>query len=164
MRPVLFASLLVLATGCASTPQTARTPSCDDLVLDLERGTLSGVAPTASPADVKAAFPCSTGETDEGSSFNFGGGVFFLDHDFYAYTHRDYIEARTRFPGTTVPAGVLGSPSAQADTQFGTPQRVEDGARLYDKRYGCLRVETAGGTISELGIHAQSCAQVEVPR
>ncbi|MAQ93830.1 MAG: hypothetical protein CMM84_09945 [Rhodothermaceae bacterium] len=161
MRLALLSLLLIAVAGCAGPP---RAPSCDGLVLDLERGTLSGVAPTASPAAFQAAFPCATGETEEGGLYNFGGGVFYLDHDFYAYTHRDFIEAREDFVGRTVPAAVLGSSAAQADATFGTPERVEDGARLYDRRYGCLRVEVVGGAVTEVGVHAQTCAEVEVPR
>ena len=156
-------SLLLAVAGCAG-PQPARAPSCDGLVLDLERGSLSGIAPTASPETFKTTFPCATGETEEGSSFNFGGGVFYTSHQFYAYTHRDYIEARAGFAGATVPAGVIGSPSSGADALFGTPQRVEDGARLYDRTYGCLRVEAGPATVAEVGVHARPCAAVEVPR
>lgn len=161
MRIALLSLSLIVLAGCAGPP---RAPSCDALVLDLERGALSGVAPTASPAAFQAAFPCATGETEEGGPYNFGGGVFYLNHDFYAYTFRDFIEAREDFAGRTVPDAVLGSSASQADAAFGTPQRVEDGARLYDRRYGCLRIEVVGGAIREVGVHAQTCAEVEVPR
>ena len=171
MRRSLFhfaTSTLVLAAlaglvGCSGSRPALAPPGCDALVLDLRAGTLNGLRPTASMDAVKAQFPCSTGETEEGGPFNFGGGVFFLNHDFYAYTHRDFLEVRTNFAGEVRPA-VLNASIADFYDAFGTPDREEDGAMLYDMDYGCLRAEGATGTIVELGIHAQSCAEMEVPR
>ncbi len=166
MRVLFVAAALVVLAGCAGPRSAAVPPGCDALVFDLERGLLNGLAPTATPAEFKAQFPCSTGETEEGGPFNFGGGVFFLDHDFFAYTHRDYIEARTNFAGRVEPA-VLNAPVAELEAAFGAPGREEDGARLYRTRYGCLRAETSetsGDTVVELGVHAQACADVIVPR
>ena len=164
LRPLvvlLTLPLWLLASGCSGTRPA---PGCDALVLDLGRGTLNGLAPTASMDEVKAQFPCSTGETEEGSEFNFGGGVYFLDHDFYAYTHRDFFEVRQRFAGRTEPA-LLGEPLASATAAFGEPARVDGSASLYERPWGCLRVETSGGeAVTELGVHAGSCASLEVPR
>ncbi len=74
----LFVLLLVVSVAGCSGPQ-AVPPGCDALVLDLDRGTLNGLAPTASMDEVKGQFPCSTGESEEGAIYNFGGGVFFLE-------------------------------------------------------------------------------------
>ncbi len=164
MRFAPTALLLTLVlSGCAGSRPAP--PGCDALVLDLREGTLNGLAPTASMDAVKAQFPCFTGESAEGDPvMNFGGGVFFIDHDFFAYTFRDYIEVRPNFAGQTVPT-VLGEPLSVAEAAFGSPARVDEGASLFDMPYGCLRAETAAdGTVQELGIHAQSCATLEIPR
>lgn len=154
-------TLLVLVgsvAGC-SGPQVA-PPGCDALVLDLDRGTLNGLAPTATMDEVKEQFPCSTGESEEGAIYNFGGGVFFLNHDMYAYTHRDFFEVRDEFAGVTSPASI-GEPLAS----FGEPDRVAAGASLFERRYGCLRLEADDeGTIAEVGVHAEACETLEVPR
>ena len=60
---------------------------------------MNGVPATASMDKAKVAFPCFTGETEEGADFNCGGGVYFLKHDFYFYTHKDFIEVRTGYTG-----------------------------------------------------------------
>ena len=155
---------LALAVSACSGPRPA-APGCDALVLDLRRGTLNGLAPTASPGAVKAQFPCATGESPEGDPvMNFGGGVFFLDHGFFAYTFRDFIEARVGFAGRTVPA-VLGEPADAVEAAFGAPARVDQEARLYATRYGCLRAETAAdGTVRAVGVHAEPCTTLTVPR
>lgn len=158
MRALPFLLVLAAVAGC-SGPGLA-PPGCDALVLDLDRGTLGGLAPTASMDEVKAQFPCATGETAEGEIYNFGGGVFFLDHDFFFYTGRDFIEVRDDFAGQTRPAA-LGQPLSA----LGTPDRMDQGAALFDRRYGCLRAETGGdGLITELGVHAEACDTLEVPR
>ncbi|MEM1056261.1 MAG: hypothetical protein AAGI52_12110 [Bacteroidota bacterium] len=158
MRALSF--LLALATFAGCSGPGLAPPGCEALVLDLELGTLNGLKPTASMDEVKTQFPCSTGETEEGSAFNFGGGVFFLDHGFFAYTHRDFLEVRESFAGTTRPEA-LGQPLSI----LGEPDRMDEGAALFDRSYGCLRTEAdSDGTITELGIHAEACETLEVPR
>ncbi|MEM6326249.1 MAG: hypothetical protein AAF791_03940 [Bacteroidota bacterium] len=156
MRHLAFALLPLLVSSCVSFENAMTTPGCDLLLLDINRGTLNGIAPTASMDEVKTQFPCSTGETPEGSDFNYGGGLFFINHDFYVYTHRDFIEVREDFAGTTFPE-TLGQPVAS----LGDPYRVESNRqarRLFQRDYGCLRVQAdASGIVTEVEVHATSC-------
>ena len=158
----LAAVLVATLSGC-SGPGLA-PPGCDALTLDLRRGTLNGLAPTASMDEVKAQFPCFTGESPEGDPvMNYGGGVFFLDHSFFAYTFRDYWEVRTRFAGQTRPA-LLGQPLSTAEAAFGEPAESDDDTHLYNTRYGCLRVMTAGDEITKVATHARACTDPSIPR
>ncbi|HEX6042728.1 hypothetical protein, partial [Longimicrobium sp.] len=145
----------VLAVFAACTPPSAppaqpAAAGCARLAFDLRGGTLNGVAPTASMDEVKRRLPCSTGETEEGGPFNFGGGVFFLDHDFYFYTHRDYIEVRSRFPGTVTP-DVLGKDVREAARLLGPSVRVLAGRQslLFATAYGCAEARTRDGETVE---------------
>ncbi len=52
-------------------------------MVNLKRGTVNKLKLTASQDEVKAALPCSTGDTEECSDFNCGGGVFFLNNSFF---------------------------------------------------------------------------------
>ncbi|WP_412060240.1 hypothetical protein [Rubrivirga sp. IMCC45206] len=162
-RPVIECEGTPAASGPPPTPEPPPpAPGCTALALDLDAGTLNGIAPTADRDALEAQFPCATGETADGGPYNFGGGVFFLDHGFLFYTHRDYIEVRRGFAGTTQP-DLLGRRLAAAGLP--PPTRTAQGARLYAKRYGCLRVETdAAGVIEALGVHASSCGAVIIPR
>ena len=72
---------------------------CDNLYFDAVEGTVNGVDPTASMSEVKSKLPCFTGETEEGGVFNYGGGIFFLNHDFYFYTYQNFIDIRKGFKG-----------------------------------------------------------------
>ena len=160
MRVLLPLALLILLPGCVPIENAMDSPGCSPLMLEVNRGTLNGLAPTASMDEVKTQFPCATGETAEGSDFNFGGGVFFLDHGFFVYTHRDFIEVREGFRGLTFPE-TLYEPVAS----LGTPDRVDGNARLFEKDYGCLRVEADdSGIVTEVGLHAEACSTLEVPR
>ncbi len=88
---LLFSTIAALLLSLSAQAQ------CGAIELNLAKGTLNGLSPNDAPEHIKKLLPCFTGETEEGSSYNEGGGVFFRDHDFYFYTHRDYIELRTGF-------------------------------------------------------------------
>lgn len=168
MLPLL---LVLLSTACgpvittgvkrSGPPPAPETPSCEQLVFDLNAGTLGGLAPTVDQPEAKTRFPCATGATEDGSAFNYGGGVFFLDHDFYMYTGKDFIEARKRFPGKILP-NVLEMSPRDIVAEFGQPTQVDDipGAYLYDRPYGCLRIEPGLKRHHEVAVHYESCESV----
>jgi hypothetical protein len=90
----IFLSILFLSLTFIGYSQ-----NCDNLVGDLLNGTLNGVKPTDDMALVKAKLPCFTGDSDEGVEMNCSGGVFYIKHNFFCYTGRDYIEMRRKFTG-----------------------------------------------------------------
>lgn len=92
---IILTSLLILLAGGANTAQA----QCEHLYVDLQKGTLNGLTPADSMGRIKKELPCFTGDTQEGSAFNYGGGVFYHNHDFYFYTHRDYLEVRADYKG-----------------------------------------------------------------
>lgn len=97
---VLTGLVLFIVQACNSTKKISyKAGSCDVLFCDFKKGTLNGLNGQASMDEVKRQLPCFTGETEEGSSYNCGGGVFYLDHTFFFYTGRDYIEIRKGFQG-----------------------------------------------------------------
>ena len=158
-RAVLLAAVAVLS-ACAPQPTPAPAPAptaaaapadCSRLHFDLVRGTLNGVPPAASMDEVKRRLPCFTGESAEREELNFGGGVFFLNHDFYFYTGRNYIEARSRFKGTVTP-DVLGRPLARARELLGPQARTLQRRRsiLFRAAFGCVEARlSADGTMVE---------------
>jgi len=159
---LLILSILSLSVliGCKSTQYAT---DCSVLQLDLKKGTLNNVKPTASPEEVKAAFTCFTGETEEGSGFNCGGGVFFLDHDFYFYTHRNYIEVRSKFNFNDYQTGIMGKNYGEVKARYGKPTLMpEENIYLYEMPYGTLRFEFLGGEVNKIGIHADKPVDVEL--
>lgn len=161
MRPLLSGLFaLALGLGCASGPTAMplQPAGCDDIMVDTAGGTLNGLPPTASQAEVMAQFPCMTGDTVDGAEFNCGGGVFYLNHDFYGYTGRDYWEVRSRFKGRTdVP--VLGESRASLEKTFGKPARVQehrsDTYLFFAKPWGTLVVKLGSeGTATKLSMFA----------
>jgi hypothetical protein len=149
----------VPAPAPASAPAAVAADPCASLHFDLVRGTLNGVAPTASMDEVKRRLPCSTGELEETSEMNFGGGVFFLDHDFFFYTGRNYIEVRRHFPVTP---GVLGRPIAEAQRMLGPHARTLErrGSMLFRAHFGCVeaRLSRDGGrTVEQIAAYGMLC-------
>ena len=149
------------------TTDRPNPPPCGPLVFDLENGRINGVAPTANQAEVKGELPCWTGSTPESDPVaNYGGGVFFLNHDFYLYTAHDRIEARSRFDGTMRPP-LLGASLSTVMERIGRPQlllpqRIDsitvDTLLYYDRKYGCLELDLAHGRIEQVNASARSCA------
>lgn len=129
---------------------------CNHLMLDLHRGTLNGLAPTASQAQVKQYLPCSTGDTADGEVYNYGGGVFFLDHDFFMYTGKDFIEVRRDFKGS-VTDNMMAKSKAEIMSLYGQAAINNDYRVFYNTQYGCLRFSFNGASVKEIGVYALSC-------
>ena len=159
-RLVTLITALTLFFGCSKT--NYQLGQCDKLYLDFKKGTLNGVSPTASMDEIKKAFPCFTGQTEEGSKFNCGGGVFFLNHQFFIYTHRDYIDIRKDFKGT-LSNNALGLKKEGLIKLFGQPDDIlkHDAApyggithvHQYSKNWGTLAFFEKEGIISEIELH-----------
>lgn len=131
---------------------------CGKLALDLNKGTLNGLPPTTSQTRIKQALPCSTGDTEDGADYNYGGGVFFGDHNFYMYTGKDFIEVRRGFKGS-VSQNLLSKSKDDVIALYGSPA-INNGNKLfYSMPYGCLRFVFSGSSVSEIGVHAQRCGE-----
>jgi hypothetical protein len=161
MKKLLFV-LLTCFLGNAIMAQ-----SCDKLVADLKKGTLNGLKPTATQEQVKEKLPCFTGDSEDGGAFNCGGGVFFLNNDFFCYTGRDYIEIRSKFSGKlSIP--VLGLTKAAAIKKLGMGKAVRtekdgDTAFLFFKTaYGCVRLTIVDGIVDQVAMHSKPAAKVEL--
>jgi hypothetical protein len=139
-------------------PEFPPDGACGNLSLDLTTGRMNGIAPTASQDEVKKAFGCFTGSTADGQSFNYGGGVFFLNHDFFFYTGRDFLEVRKRFAGR-LSLPLIGATSSAVRKLVGEPDFVATGGRswLFTRPYGCLWLELEGDTVAQIDVHYQSC-------
>lgn len=161
MRKLVFT--LLLFTGISGYAQEA-TP-CPPLVVDVRAGTVNGVKPTASMDEVKKAFPCFTGDSEEGGPFNCGGGVFFLNHDMYAYTGNDYWEVRKKFAGT-VSENILGVEYATIKSGFGkAAKKVKDGETvhyIHKTAYGCIVFAVQNGVVDKFSMHFTPAKKVKL--
>lgn len=140
---------------------------CDEIYVDIKKGTINKVKPTATMEKIQATFPCYTGVTKEDEGYNCGGGVFFINHDFYAYTGRDYWEIRGKFKGTWS-SKLLGLKPADLEFRYGDPVREDKipgyKVQFFKQKYGCLRVQFSvqTGRAEEIGIHYVPAEKVEL--
>lgn len=146
-----------------NTPAQTK-PVCNNLYLDYYAGTLNNLRPTASQEEIKKTLPCFTGSTEEGDeAFNYGGGVFFTNHDFYFYTHRDYLEVRAEYNGQAN-LNILNQSLEDVFKILGTPQDSITGKGnviyLFPQKYGCLCIESTYVLASEIRIYNSSCEEV----
>jgi hypothetical protein len=163
---LLSFSVLILAGSCSVLEKkVSYEPGCNKIYVDLEKGTVNGIKLNASQEDVKAMFPCFTGETEDGSTFNCGGGVFFLDHEFYFYTGKDYFEARHGFKGKSS-TPILSRGVDDITSIFGEPTRKQkndnDEYYFYPKKYGTLVIMFRKGKTFQFAMHKQKVDDVEL--
>lgn len=162
-KHLLFALSLLLLTAVEGFGQQG----CDNLHVDLDKGRINGVKPTAQMNQVKKKLPCSTGETSESEGYNCGGGVFYLNHDFYCYTGQDYIEVRRDFKGK-VSKPVLNKTDSEIEALLGKPDMIVTGYHpgdnwFYRKPYGTLRITfDEYGVSRKFGMHAVAPEKVEL--
>jgi hypothetical protein len=152
-------------------------PDCDGVFLevDLQAGTLNGLRPSASMEEVKEKLPCFSGESEEGADYNCGGGVFFLNHEVFFYTHRDYLEIRDGFAGV-LSEELMHQPADEIRAMLGKPDRIPtppddlfEGYQaathwLYKRKFGTLRVsfDPQTGFVNRIGIHSRPVKEVEI--
>lgn len=141
-------------------PETA-TNSCSQVAFDLDTGTINGIKPTVSQEDVKAALPCFTGSTPDGDRlngmlYNYGGGVYFNNHNFYFYTGSDFIEVRSDFTGKVSPS-LLGTSKERLNGAYGRPTLTSNGSYFYMMSYGCLQFELRNNAVYQIRSHYQDC-------
>ena len=88
--------------------------------------------------------------------WNYGGGVFFINDDFYIYTAKDYIEVRKNFTGK-VTGDWLGKSRDTLMASFGEPSIMKNERYYYARPYGCLRFDLDKQHIRQIAVHATSC-------
>ncbi len=144
-------------------------PSCKTILIDIDAGTVSDLPPSASPSEIMDKFPCYTGDTKEGSSYNEGGGVFCKHHELFFYTQADRIEIQKGFDGDiagiegtyTLEAfvGVLGDPKSTRNETIVEAGAIYDSAYNFSMPYGSLTLFGREGHIQALHIENQTGEQ-----
>lgn len=139
-----------------------RPPSgCDELYLDLDRGRLNGIGPMATPEEVKHQLPCATAETEEGAEYHCGGGVFYSNLSVYFYTHANFYEIRSGYPGDA-DIDLLNKTREEVVAIIGKPSRTELlDTYYYDTNFGCISLHLYNSRTDKIGVHAVKCAEVK---
>jgi len=123
-----------------------------ELTLDLEQGLMNGVSPSAALAEIRKQFPFYTGYNATGSG---GIGVFFRDHDFFAYTDAKRFEVRSKFRGNIIPP-IMNRSNADVVAALGPPDRRVDTYHyvfnIYKRDYGhiVVKVKKDPGRVFEI--------------
>lgn len=137
-------------------PEKLTYSGCERMVFDLDKGTLNGLKATVSQQEVKKALACSTGDTPDGESYNYGGGVFFLNHDVFMYTGNNFIEVRRNFKGVVSPS-LLQASQERVIAHYGQPMFTKRGDYFYTSTYGCVQFAFNNSLVDEITVYAQDC-------
>ena len=167
----LLAILFTLLIACNrksisqnTTPVNSST-MCDTFYLDLNDGTLNGVAPTLSDADIREWMPCYSSFTPYGSDSNCNGAIFYKKYDFYYYTSRDFVEVRSAYKGRIYPP-LLGKTNKEVLTLLDSlPVKnvnIDSSAtNLFTTKYGCLQVDYSNGKVTSVSVHYNECEMLD---
>lgn len=137
----------------------ARAQDCDNLYVDITKGTLNGLSPKVSQDEVKKVLSCFTATKPDGSAADCGGGVFFAKHYFFFYTGADNINIRKGFTGKCS-AELIGVTEKKVTELLGKPEgelNDNEGAKFvfYKTSYGCIVVAIdEKGNVSEFFMYA----------
>ena len=159
-KSAFILSFLVIANSSFSQ-------DCTKIHVDVLKGTINGLSPAGSQAEVKQKFPCFSNATPDGSSANCGGGVFFMDQQFYFYTGKDNINIRKGFKGTCS-IELLGKTEKEAIALLGKPEgdiTDDDGARFvfFKQSYGCIVIGfDDAGMIDQFFMYATPADKVDL--
>jgi hypothetical protein len=140
---------------------------CTSIHVDLLKGTINGLLPSASQEEVKKKLPCFGASTPDGSKENCGGGVFFAKQGFFFYTGKDNINIRKGFAGT-ISIDLMGKTEADAIVLLGKPEgdiTDDDGARFvfFKRSWGCIVIGFDDDKkVDEIFIYATPPEQVDL--
>ena len=138
---------------------------CPKIYVDIINGTINNLKLTADMDQVKDSLPCFTGSSAEDEVINCGGGVFFLDDDFYFYTGQDYVQFRSKFKGE-VSDSLLGLHPSEIEKSFGKSVRYEEhGNRVFiffKTSYGCLQIRLQNDIVVSFSMHAMKARKVDL--
>lgn len=138
---VLLFTLAFLLAGCGSTKSTstqkARTPNCETIEVDMEKGTIEGFTLAKDPLSFRAQFPCHTRDTTS----NCGTKQLYSSHGFAFAPAEDALILYDNFLGRpSAPAISLGT--TEATKYYGEPVSAftERGKQIqvYKRAYGSL--------------------------
>lgn len=139
-RYLAIVSLACWSIACSTPAKTGSTPvkeTCDLIDVDMEQGTIKGMALATEPAKIKSKLPCLTGEstTDRGLQLRFD------DHGFVWYADNDILVLAENFGGRPSQPGIsLGD--VEVGNFYGTPDRqgVSNGASFmaFNRTFGCV--------------------------
>lgn len=159
MRFLIVILVCLSMSACKTSSKKSSTINvCEDLTFDLTDGTINGVKPNMTAAEIKEWLPCYTKFVPNGSTSDCGGAILYSNYDFYFYTYVDnYIEVRAGFKGKV--SDDLLHKSREAVRQIlGTPMdnqyaKEDSSLDFFPREYGCLRVHYKDDKASVIAAH-----------
>lgn len=161
-----FVVVMFLLAACSGGKELkSYEPGCEQIVANIEAGVVNGIGAEASQAAVNKQFPCATRSTEEGSTEDCGGGVFYEKHNFYFHTGQDFIAIKYPFEGIEKPRIITTGRSTVIEN-FGKPVRTEERGKFeylfFEMDYGSLIVALEGGKSRNFIMHAKDPEEVEL--
>ncbi len=109
------------------------------MVVDVYKGWVNELKPSADPERIKIKMPCFTSFEKEGSESKCGGGIYYADQGLIVYTLRDYYEIGEKMKGKlTIP--LIGAKRDAMFAWFGNPKIKDTNWEAYQMAYGTLVV------------------------
>lgn len=165
MRSIVIGmGLLVLLASCGGTKTTAkkeRTPNCETIEVDMEKGTIEGFTLSKDPLSFRAQFPCHTRDTTS----NCGTKQLYSDHGFAFAPAEDALILYENFLGRpSAPAISLGT--NEATKYYGEPVKTTTqkgkNIQIYKREYGSLvLIFNDRNKVEQAQLHKKSPSEVK---
>lgn len=154
-RIITFSFMLLISLfSCSPTSNLDNSSDCENLNLDLSKGTMNEVKPSDSQRLIKKTLPCFTGVTEEGGIFHCGGGVFYENHGMSFYSKQNFLIIDNTFSGRSA-NDLIGKDSDAVKAIFGDSYTTLEGQQfyLYAMDYGTLIFKFKLAWVDEIQIH-----------
>jgi hypothetical protein len=133
-----FLSVVIMIISFARVnAQLTTKADCGTMVVDVYKGWINEVMPSADPERIKSKIPCFTSFEPESNESKCGGAIYYADKGLTVYIQRDYFLMDEKFKGKmSVP--LMGAKQDALFTLLGNPKVKDANWEAYQMSYGTL--------------------------
>ena len=130
--------VIVVMIGLSQAKAQLKTKAdCGIMIVDVYKGWINEVMPSADPERIKAKIPCFTSFEPESNESKCGGGIYYADKGLTVYIQREYFLMDEKFKGKmSVP--LMGAKQGALFTLLGNPKVKDANWEAYQMSYGTL--------------------------
>jgi len=117
--------------------QLTTKADCGTMYVEVYKGWINEVMPSADPERIKSKIPCFTSFEAEGNESKCGGAIYYADKGLTGYIQRDYFLIDEKFKGK-MSMPLMGAKQAALFTLLGNPKIKDANWEAYQMSYGTL--------------------------
>ncbi len=133
-----FLAIILLIIGFSqSKAQLKAKVDCGTMYVEVYKGWINEVMPSADPERIKSKIPCFTSFEPEGNESKCGGAIYYADKGLTVYIQREYFLIDEKFKGK-MSMPLMGAKQSALFTLLGNPKIKDANWEAYQMSYGTL--------------------------